>query len=297
MAQDTTGESALAGTQWELVTIQSMDDTANTPDDPSRYTLNFAEDGTVSLQSDCNRARGSWTSEGASQLRFGPLVATRALCPPPSLDEVYRAQFEWVRSYVMRDGHLFLATMADGSIIEFRPANVAITARLQGEDITSTDVDEVRALILTRLLEDYAQANGLTATDAEVDAHLSRMERDMRAEMGDAYEGTEGLTPEEMAEVNELREAMARDLIQSWKVNRALFAEYGGRVIYQQLGPEPLDAYREFLRSRQAAGEFELLESVIQEGFWPYFNNEQLHDFMTPDMAQKAFATAPWVSE
>jgi hypothetical protein len=28
-----------------------------------------------------------------------------------------------VRSYVMKDGHLFLATMADGSIIEFEPVS------------------------------------------------------------------------------------------------------------------------------------------------------------------------------
>jgi hypothetical protein len=31
-------------------------------------------------------------------------------------------QFEWVRSYVVEGGHLFLSTMADGSIIEFEPA-------------------------------------------------------------------------------------------------------------------------------------------------------------------------------
>jgi hypothetical protein len=31
------------------------------------------------------------------------------------------AQFPWVRSYVTKDGGLFLATMADGSIIEFEP--------------------------------------------------------------------------------------------------------------------------------------------------------------------------------
>jgi hypothetical protein len=30
-------------------------------------------------------------------------------------------QFQWVRSYVLENGNLFLATMADGSIIEFEP--------------------------------------------------------------------------------------------------------------------------------------------------------------------------------
>jgi hypothetical protein len=37
------------------------------------------------------------------------------------LHDRYLAQFPWVRSYVMKDGRLFLATMADGSIVEFEP--------------------------------------------------------------------------------------------------------------------------------------------------------------------------------
>jgi heat shock protein HslJ len=111
----------LGGTSWRLVRVMEMDDSTHVPDDPSSYTLSFSTDGTVNLQADCNRGSGSWTSESASQLEFGPIAATRAMCPPGSLHDMYLAQFGWVRSYVMRDGHLFLATMADGSIIEFEP--------------------------------------------------------------------------------------------------------------------------------------------------------------------------------
>ena len=111
----------LGGTSWRLVRIMEMDDSTHVPNDPSSYTLSFSTDGTVNLQADCNRGSGSWTSESASQLGFGPIAATRAMCPPGSLHDMYLAQLGWVRSYVMRDGHLFLATMADGSIIEFEP--------------------------------------------------------------------------------------------------------------------------------------------------------------------------------
>jgi len=111
----------LGGTSWRLVQIMEMDDSTHVPEDPSSYTLSFSTDGTVNLQADCNRGSGSWMSESASQLAFGPLATTRAMCPPGSLYDVYLAQLGWVRSYVMRDGHLFLATMADGSIIEFEP--------------------------------------------------------------------------------------------------------------------------------------------------------------------------------
>jgi para-nitrobenzyl esterase len=113
--------SLLTGTAWRLLNIAGMDDSNEYPDDPSKYTLEFGADGTASLRADCNRGTGTWKSESASQLTFGPIAATRAMCPPGSLSDKYLAQFEWVRSYVMKDGHLFLATMADGSIIEFEP--------------------------------------------------------------------------------------------------------------------------------------------------------------------------------
>jgi para-nitrobenzyl esterase len=112
----------LAGSSWQLVEIASMDDTVITPDDPANYTLSFSEDGTASIVADCNRGAGVWEPGASTQLTFGPIAATMAMCPPESISDRYLAQFEWVRSYVMRDGHLFLATMADGSIIEFSPA-------------------------------------------------------------------------------------------------------------------------------------------------------------------------------
>lgn len=113
--------ATLAGSAWRLVEIVSMDDSVYAPADRDLYTLTFAGDGSMSLRADCNRGTGSWSSDSPGQLRFGSIAATRALCPPGSLHDRYLAQFEWVRSYVIRDDHLFLATMADGSIIELEP--------------------------------------------------------------------------------------------------------------------------------------------------------------------------------
>ncbi len=112
---------ALAGTAWQRVQIVSMDDRVDVPDYHSLYKLEFNADGSMRVRADCNLGQGSWTSESAGQLRFGQIAATRAMCPPGSLHDRYMAQFPWVRSYVIKDGRLFLATMADGSIIEFEP--------------------------------------------------------------------------------------------------------------------------------------------------------------------------------
>jgi heat shock protein HslJ len=111
----------LGGTSWRLVQIMSMDDQTFVAEDRSLYTLEFGTDGTLSIVADCNRGSASWTSTPGNQIQFGTIAATMAMCPPGSLHDTYMAQFEWVRSFTMRDGHLFLATMADGAIIEFEP--------------------------------------------------------------------------------------------------------------------------------------------------------------------------------
>ena len=57
---------------------------------------------------DCNRGRGTWKSTG-SQLELGPLALTRAACPEGSLHDQIVKQWGSVRSFVIKDGHLFLS--------------------------------------------------------------------------------------------------------------------------------------------------------------------------------------------
>ena len=124
----TAPERPLADTAWRLVEIQSMDDSVGTArtSDPSRFTMRLNGDGTVSMRLDCNRATGTWSAEagpdGASgRFEFGPLAATRAMCPPPNLDERVAAQAPYVRSYLLKDGRLHLSLMADGGILVWEP--------------------------------------------------------------------------------------------------------------------------------------------------------------------------------
>jgi para-nitrobenzyl esterase len=113
--------AGLGGTSWQLVKFQSSDDTTLTPDDPAKYTIAFGVDGSVSARIDCNHGRGAWKSSGSNQLRFGPLALTRAICPPGSIHDRIVKDWKFVRSYILKDGHLFLALMADAGIYEFAP--------------------------------------------------------------------------------------------------------------------------------------------------------------------------------
>jgi heat shock protein HslJ len=113
----------LAGTHWRLVEFQSMDDRQGItrPSEGSLYTMWLHGDGAVAMQLNCNRATGTWSAAPGSdassgQFEFGPLAATRALCPPPSMDESIVAQSQFVRSYLLKEGRLYLSLMADGGI-------------------------------------------------------------------------------------------------------------------------------------------------------------------------------------
>ena len=109
----------LEGTSWQLVQFQGGDDTVLKPDDKSKYAMAFDEKGRVSVRIDCNRGAGTWKSSGAPQLEFGPLALTRMMCPPVPLTDRLAKDWEYVRSYVVKDGHLFLSLMADGGIYEW----------------------------------------------------------------------------------------------------------------------------------------------------------------------------------
>ncbi|HET6892611.1 MAG TPA: META domain-containing protein [Pyrinomonadaceae bacterium] len=111
----------LAGTSWQLVKFQGSDDSTLTPDDKSKYTIMFGIDRRVRVRLDCNRGRGTWKSTRPNQLRFGPLALTRAMCATGSLHDQIAKNWKFVRSYVIKEGHLFLSLMADGGIYEFEP--------------------------------------------------------------------------------------------------------------------------------------------------------------------------------
>lgn len=126
------GAMELAGTSWQLVAIQSMDTAQGTTQvaQPSSFTLEFGQDGRSRFRLDCNRGQGDYkvrpAGDGSSgSLTFGPIAGTRARCAPPNLDERIVRDLVYVRSYLIKDGKLFLSLMADGGIYEWVPLKAA----------------------------------------------------------------------------------------------------------------------------------------------------------------------------
>ena len=92
---------------------------------------------------------------------------------------------------------------------------------------------------------------------------------------------------------------VAEAFIRQWKINRALYGQYGGRIGYQQGGPEPLDAYRRFLQEQRAQGAFEILDKDLEAGFWHYYLTDSIHAFYPSGSNEEssAFETPWWLSQ
>jgi hypothetical protein len=75
-------------------------------------------------------------------------------------------------------------------------------------------------------------------------------------------------------------------------MNRALHAEFGGRIAFQQGVPEPVDAYRIFLEQAMARGDFAIADPALEPAFWGYYRDDSIHSFYEPGSAEEARAFA-----
>jgi len=128
----------LKGTAWRLVQFRGGDGTMLTPGEKDRYTLALAGNGRASVRVNCNRGSAAWSTDGPGQIKFGPMGLTRMMCPPAALSDNIVKQWEYVRSYVMKNGHLYLSLMADGGTYEFEPLPSSGSNAAPGESATTS---------------------------------------------------------------------------------------------------------------------------------------------------------------
>jgi len=209
-------------------------------------------------------------------------------------------------------------------------SDAPLAAEVRGVQIRTANPDEMTYAIKQILLRHYVEEQGLKATDKEIAALLNRkqevMEKDrksMEARRKELEKTLASSPPageartrleKELASLNGMQRAMAqadsragtpesaaaenrvaRAFVEQWKVNQALYRQYGGRVIYQQGGAEPLDAYHEFFKAAQKSGEFRIVDKNFEPAFWRYYTTDSLHQFIPESGNQKEQAiNTPW---
>jgi hypothetical protein len=175
-------------------------------------------------------------------------------------------------------------------------ARLPVAGEVLGTVIHTQDAEELQFVVLQKLTDRYAAEKGIDVTDAEKAAYIEHMREALSRNPNFS-----GPLPgnEESVEDKAAREEIAAAFIRQWKVNRALYQQYGGRIIFQQGGPEPLDAYRKFLEESAARGDFTIANPHLDAGFWRYYRDDSIHDFFKPGSAEeaKAFADPPWLAD
>lgn len=120
--QKSSPANPLSGTSWQLVKFQGPDERVFTPDDKSKYTIKFGSNGRVTARVDCNNASSTWRATASGQLQFGSWSRTSAKCGSGSLHDQIVREGAAVRSFSIKDGHLFLSGMEAGGYYELEPA-------------------------------------------------------------------------------------------------------------------------------------------------------------------------------
>ncbi len=208
-----------------------------------------------------------------------------------------------------------------------------VAGKVLGTVVHTRDAEELRYVVLRQLTERYAQEQSIVVTQAEKDAYVRHVQEWLathrqqqaarRAELagklaaGGLPEAERARLATDVAMLDELLAALGKDnaatsdpqeaearqqvaaaFILQWKINRALYKQYGGRVIFQQGGPEPLDAYRRFLEDAQSRGDFRIVSKDLEAGFWRYYRDDSIHSFYPPGSREEAqvFDVPPWLS-
>lgn len=209
-----------------------------------------------------------------------------------------------------------------------------VIAVVLGKKITINDKDKLNGLIFSALLEQFAEDNKIEPTEQELDAfvlkiderkrqHQIKFEQDRqkllaelkssllsdreRKEKESQLQTIENIlkntrkleerTKGKDEQLHSINREIAQQFVRKWKINKVLYAKYGGRVIFQQAGVEPFDAYRDFLKEQEKKGAFKILDKKYEASFWKYFTNDAMHTFYTKDDGIKFINTPWWMME
>ena len=108
----------LAGPTWQLTSVTEKVPAFQgvvPPEDQSRYTITFNEDGTAAIKADCNNVVATYTTEETS-ISIVPGPSTLVACPDDSLGDKFVAGLSSATTYNIRPGGLTLYILNEGQL-------------------------------------------------------------------------------------------------------------------------------------------------------------------------------------
>ncbi len=122
-AQVDRGETAMLITHaWQWQKTLYANDTMIAPKDATQFILRFADDR-FSAGTDCNDLAGTYEVDAKrGKLSFGPIAATRKLCPGETQETVFTAMLQETEGFLITEkGNLVLTLKLDTGSVIFTP--------------------------------------------------------------------------------------------------------------------------------------------------------------------------------
>lgn len=138
----------LVGPVWRWERTLMNDGGELLPDNRNNYTVQFVEDGSVSVQADCNQVLGSFTVDGGSlAIVLGP--STLAACPEGSLGDEFVANLAAAANFSFDGDKLIIDLTTDSDTMRFE----AQSTELAGTSWLVTGYNNGRGGVVSPLLE------------------------------------------------------------------------------------------------------------------------------------------------
>ena len=209
-----------------------------------------------------------------------------------------------------------------------------VVAEVLGIQIRTKNPIEMQSVINKNLFQKYALQNKIEASQKDIDLYITRMDQSMledrkkkdtrrvqiqqQLKTGSLSEEQEKQLQSELTTLEKLHQfdlqednekkqdpkathkamqPIAKAIIEQWMINKALYKQYGGRIIAQQMGPEALDAIHKYLQEQQKKGQFKIIDKHFETVFWEYFTSDKKHSFYKQGSKeeQQAFDKPFWL--
>lgn len=165
---------------------------------------------------------------------------------------------------------------------KIEPSEAEIDSQIDGHRRMTARLDAERVQQREALTAELKSPNLSEARRKAAQEHLDTLNR--LAEF-DARRAQELRDPAQQKMQQESERRVAVHWVRQWKLNQALYREFGGRIIFQQAGWEPIDAYRKLLEQAEASKQLVVTDPVWRGAVYRYFE----HRFVYADEAKARF--------
>jgi len=168
------------------------------------------------------------------------------------------------------------------------PTEAEMTSHIESHRRMKLRSDAERVQQRAALIEELKSPSLTETRRKAAQQHLDTLNKLAEFEAKHAQELSD---PERRKMQQVVERQVAEHWVRAWKLNQALYREFGGRIIFQQAGWEPIDAYRKLLDQYAAKKAFVVHDPALRAAVYSYFE----HKFVYADETKaRLYFEKPW---